>query len=109
MILKSGIRNNHIKWIFTMLPLFVSVLPFISNIEKVFILILISIFLLASNIIPAWYTSILFMTACMIGNIAEKQVILSGITSGAAWLVISGVIIGAAVKHTELDRLLARF
>ncbi|HEK9230631.1 TPA: anion permease, partial [Streptococcus equi subsp. equi] len=102
-------RNNHIKWIFTMLPLFVSVLPFISNIEKVFILILISIFLLASNIIPAWYTSILFMTACMIGNIAEKQVILSGITSGAAWLVISGVIIGAAVKHTELDRLLARF
>ncbi|SQF81779.1 conserved integral membrane protein [Streptococcus equi subsp. zooepidemicus] len=36
MILKSGIRNNHIKWIFTMLPLFVSVLPFISKYRESF-------------------------------------------------------------------------
>lgn len=107
MYIKSLVYNDYTKMMFLVFSLLVAVVPFLDIIEKVAILIFISIFLLLSNVIPAWYTSLLFVTSCIVGNIAEKKVILSGITSDAAWLVVSGIIIGAAIKYTKLDEVLA--
>ncbi|AME10143.1 carboxylate transporter [Gemella sp. oral taxon 928] len=105
MLLEMLIR---VKWIFILLSVTISACYFFSATMRIGFLILISIFLLASNIVPAWYTGLLFFTSCIIGNLAPKEILLSGVISDASWLVISGIIIGSSVKYTKLDRVLAR-
>ena len=62
--------------------------------------------LLAARLIPEYLTALLFFVACALGAFAPATVFLAGFASSAVWLVVSGAIIGAALRHTGLaDRL----
>ena len=62
--------------------------------------------LLAARLIPEYLTALLFFVVCSLGAFAPPTVFLAGFASSAVWLVVSGAIIGAALRHTGLaDRM----
>lgn len=83
-------------------------LPMGTILTKAILLVGLSIFLWATEAVPTWLTSFIFFLGGIIGHIAPADVILSGMTSSVVWLVLSGVILGASIKYTELDKVFAR-
>ncbi|ECU0421656.1 anion permease, partial [Salmonella enterica] len=86
--------------------------PFLSavgNEIKIGTVILSTIFLWATGAVPEWFSSFTFLTICSIFNFASSDVIFSGFTSSAAWLVISGIIISAAITHVGLGNIIASY
>lgn len=68
--------------------------------------ILLAIGLWATGWIPEWLTAFLFFTVCMVAGVAPSGDVFAGFSSSATWLVLSGVVIGAAIRYTGLgDRL----
>jgi anion transporter len=62
----------------------------------------------ASGVIPESVTALLFFTLAMWFHIAPASVIFSGFQSGALWLIVGGLIVGAAIKSTGLGERIAR-
>lgn len=60
--------------------------------------------LLATRTLPEYLTALTFFVACAVGHVAPSAVFLAGFTGPAVWLVISGAIIGAAMRHTGFAR-----
>ena len=71
-------------------------------------LCLAGIALWATAALPELITSLLFLLGAILLKLAEPDVILSGFTSTAWWLVFGGLIVGVAVKDTGLGGRLAR-
>lgn len=68
--------------------------------------ILLAIGLWATGWLPEWLTAFVFFTLCMVAKVAPPSDVFAGFASSATWLVLSGVVIGAAIRHTGLgDRL----
>lgn len=68
--------------------------------------ILLAIGLWATGWLPEWLTALIFFTLCMVAKVAPPSDVFAGFSSSATWLVLSGIVIGAAMRHTGLgDRL----
>jgi di/tricarboxylate transporter len=60
----------------------------------------------ATNLLPAYLTSLLFFAAMMIFRAAPASIVFSGFQSAAFWLVLSGFVLGAAIRKVGLaDRI----
>lgn len=56
--------------------------------------------------LPEYLTALLFFSAAMILAVASRDVVFSGFSSAAFWLVLSGYVLGLALKYTGLaDRM----
>jgi len=78
-----------------------------SPAERAGIVIVLSIGLWATGWLPEWLTAVVFFTLCMLAQIAPSTTVFAGFSSSATWLVLSGVVIGAAIGHTGLGNGLA--
>lgn len=74
----------------------------INNQLKVSLLVMFTILLWATSLIAEWLTALIFLTLCCVLKLAPVDIVLSGFISSAAWLVVSGIIISAAIVHTGL-------
>jgi len=73
------------------------------------VVILLAIGLWATGSLPEWLTALVFFTLCIVFEVAPAPEVLAGFTSSATWLILSGVVMGAAIRHTGLgDRLAER-
>jgi di/tricarboxylate transporter len=70
-------------------------------------LILSTLVLLATSVIPEHLSALIFMAAAMLLAIAPADVVFSGFTSTACWLIFSGLIIGIAINETGLAKRIA--
>ena len=61
-----------------------------------------AIALWATGILPIGVTAIAYLSLAMLLAIQPAAVVFSGFHSGAFWLVVAGMIMGVAVKHTGL-------
>lgn len=66
------------------------------------IVVVLCIGLWATGWLPQWLTALVFFTLCTVAKVAPASVVFSGFESAAAWLVFSGMVIGAAINHTGL-------
>jgi di/tricarboxylate transporter len=67
-----------------------------------------TIALYATGVTSEHVTALLFFTVAMVFAIAPPQLIFSGFASKAFWLVLSGLIVGAAINQTGLGARVAR-
>ena len=72
------------------------------------LIIVVTIILWATSLLPEFLTALLFFTAAMIARIAPPEVIFGGFASSAFWLVFSGFVLGVAVRKTGLADRAAR-
>lgn len=69
--------------------------------------VVLAIGLWASAAVPEYYTTLVFFFLAMAFGIAPPNVVFSGFHSGAIWMVLGGLVIGAAVQVTGLGRRVA--
>lgn len=67
-------------------------------------LMLLTVGLWATGVIPEYITSLLFFLLAVVLAIASPQVVFSSFTSATMWLVLGGLIIAEAVGSTGLGR-----
>ncbi|AUU83265.1 MULTISPECIES: SLC13 family permease [Leclercia] len=72
------------------------------------LIIVVTIILWATSLLPEFLTALLFFTAAMIARIAPPEVIFGGFASSAFWLVFSGFVLGVAIRKTGLADRAAR-
>lgn len=65
-------------------------------------LVLVTILLWATSALPEFITALLFFAVAMIGKIVPAEMLFSGFASSAFWLVLSGFILGVAIRKTGL-------
>jgi len=65
-------------------------------------IVLITLGLWATGIVPGYVASTFFFTALLLLNLAPPTAVFSGFSSAAMWLVMTGFIIGAAITHSGL-------
>ncbi len=70
--------------------------------------LLLTIGLWATAVIPEHLTGLLFLCLCMLFAIAPPAVVFSGFTSGTLWLVLGGLVLAEAVRATGLGVRIAR-
>ncbi len=58
--------------------------------------------LLATVALPEFLTVLIFFFLCVVLTVADPDVVFSGFSSGAVWLVFGGLILGAAIDVTGL-------
>jgi len=98
---------------FICIPLF---LYFILNsfIDETKDLILITLILStiaywATNIIPLYFSSLIFLFTCLVFALSPKEIVFSGFSSSAFWLVFSGMLIATAIKNVNLNNRFSNF
>ncbi len=70
--------------------------------------LLLTIGLWATAVIPEHLTGLLFLCLCMLLAIAPSAVVFSGFASGTLWLVLGGLVLAEAVSATGLGVRMAR-
>ena len=70
-------------------------------------IILITLGLFATRLVPEYLSALLFFTLCMLFDAAPAAVVFSGFDSGAFWLVLAGLVIGLAINTTGLGHRIA--
>lgn len=71
--------------------------------------ILLTLVFWSIGVFPPFLTGLLFFGLAVVLNLIEPNVLFSGFSSTAIWLIISGFIIGAAISNSGLGRRLAAF
>lgn len=61
----------------------------------------------ATSAFPEYFTTLIFFFLSMVLGIAPADVVFSGFHSGAVWMVLGGLVIGASVQQTGLGRRVA--
>lgn len=72
------------------------------------LIVLITIVLWATSLLPEFVTALLFFTVAMVAKIAPPEIIFGGFASSAFWLVFSGFVLGVAIRKTGLADRAAR-
>lgn len=67
-----------------------------------------TIVLWATGALPEYLTALLFFAVALVLRIAPPEVVLSGFLSSAFWLVLSGFVLGAAIRKAGLADRVAR-
>ncbi|WP_416370247.1 SLC13 family permease [Tritonibacter mobilis] len=62
----------------------------------------------ASAVMPEFWTALAFFLVAMITQIAPPETVFSGFETSTFWLLFAGLVLGAAIKFTELDAQVAR-
>ncbi|MGH1463568.1 MAG: SLC13 family permease [Neptuniibacter sp.] len=74
------------------------------------LLIMTGMILFATGALPEYVSALLIMVTAMLLAIAPAEVVFSGLTSTACWLIFSGLVIGIAISETGLaQRISNRF
>jgi di/tricarboxylate transporter len=71
--------------------------------------IVLAIGLWSTAVMPAHFTSLLFMLVAMLFALAPAQIVFSGFHAGAIWLVFSGIVLSVAIRETGLGGRIAGF
>ncbi|MFS4583456.1 SLC13 family permease [Phaeobacter sp. C3_T13_0] len=58
----------------------------------------------ATGLVPEYWTALAFFLIAVVFGVATPETIFSGFHSSTFWLLFSGLILGAAIKHTTLDK-----
>jgi len=67
-----------------------------------------TVVLWATSALPEYLTALLFFTVATVAGISAPEIVFSGFLSAAFWLVLSGFVIGAAIRKVGLaDRVAA--
>ncbi|MCO4228590.1 anion permease, partial [Acinetobacter baumannii] len=61
-----------------------------------------TILLWAAALLPDFLTALLFFTAAMVLHLAPADAVFSGFQSPAFWLVLSGFVLGVAIRKVGL-------
>jgi len=69
--------------------------------------VLITLALWSTGSLPPFLTSLIFFGLVLVFGLAKPELIFSGFTSAAVWLIISGFIIGAGISASGLGQRLA--
>lgn len=69
---------------------------------KVCLLILITLICFVTGILPEFITALLFMLMAVLFSLAPPDVVFSGFSSTAVWLIFSGLVLGIAINETGL-------
>ncbi|RXJ76005.1 sodium:sulfate symporter [Arcobacter sp. F155] len=72
-------------------------------------LILSTIAYWATNIIPLYFSSLIFLFTCLVFALSPKEIVFSGFSSSAFWLVFSGMLIATAIKNVNLNNRFSNF
>ncbi|MHA2939959.1 SLC13 family permease [Vibrio sp. RC27] len=70
-------------------------------------IILITLVFWSLSVIPPFLTGLIFFALVAVFNLIEPNVLFSGFSSSAVWLIISGFIIGEAISTTGIGKRLA--
>lgn len=73
--------------------------------KSAFILVCLSFW--ATGIIPEYLTALFFFTGAMLLGVAPPDIIFSGFSSGAFWLILGGLVLGIAINVTGLGNRIA--
>ena len=73
------------------------------------VLAVLCIGLWATAILPEYWTALAFFLAAVVLGIAPAETVFSGFRSSTFWLLFGGLILGAAIRHTGLDKRSATF
>ncbi|WP_281841542.1 SLC13 family permease [Sinisalibacter aestuarii] len=68
------------------------------------VLTVVCIGLWATALVPEYWTGFAFFLAAMLLHLAPAEVVFSGFHSSTFWLLFSGLVLGAAIKHTGLGK-----
>ena len=63
--------------------------------------------LFATGALPEFVTALVVLVLAMLLAVAPADVVFSGLTSTACWLVVSGLVMGIAIKETGLAKRIA--
>lgn len=69
--------------------------------------IVVTLALWSTGLVPPFVTALIFFGAVLISGLAPPDLIFAGFGSAAVWLIISGFVIGAAIRETGLGARLA--
>lgn len=99
---------------FFIIPIFlyITLTPYVnSQKDLIFITLLFTtIIFFAFEIVPQYFASLIFLFTSFFFSLAPKELIFSGFSSSAFWLVFSGILLATAIKNTNLtDKLLNLF
>lgn len=72
-------------------------------------LLITTIIFWASSIIPGYQTSMIFLFTALIFSLSSKEIVFSGFSSSAFWLVFAGMLIATAIKNVNLSDRLSSF
>lgn len=94
---------------FTLLSLLISPLPGLLDSNQLMTLGIIAcaLILFATGALPEHITALLFMLSAMLLAVAPADVVFSGFSSTACWLIFAGLIIGIAINETGLANRIA--
>ena len=70
-------------------------------------LVIMTIGLWATGVLPGYLTALLFFTVAMLFRVAPVNIIFSGFQSAALWLVFAGLVLGVAIQETALGERMA--
>ncbi|KAB2919300.1 MAG: sodium:sulfate symporter [Hyphomicrobiaceae bacterium] len=63
----------------------------------------------ATAVLPEYWTALAFFLAAVVLGIAPAETVFSGFRSSTFWLLFGGLVLGAAIRHTGLDKRSAAF
>lgn len=58
----------------------------------------------ATGVVPEFWTAFVFFLVAMVTELAPAETIFSGFHSSTFWLLFSGIVLGAAIRHTGLGK-----
>lgn len=96
---------KNILFIFTPIFIYLVLSSFIENTKDLILitLILSTIIFWATNVVPLYFSSLIFLFVPIVFSISSKEVVFSGFSSSAFWLVFAGMLIATAVKNVQLN------
>lgn len=68
----------------------------------IFGIVLVTLSLWATGLVPGYVASTFFFTALLLGGLSSPEVVFSGFTSTAMWLIVTGFVVGAAITRSGL-------
>lgn len=72
-------------------------------------LIITTVIFWATSIIPNYQTSLIFLFTCLAFSLSSKDIIFSGFTSAAFWLVFAGILVASAIQNVNLSERFSSF
>ena len=73
------------------------------------LLIMAGLVLFATSALPEFVSALLVLALAMLLSLAPAEVVFSGLTSTACWLIVSGLVIGIAITETGLAQRVSDF
>lgn len=83
-------------------------LPAVDRAWVTAIVVVVTVILWAGHLLPPWFVALLFIGVCCLGKLVPTSVALQGFQASATWLVFAGMVIGLAMKHTQLGETMAK-